>query len=97
MKNLLTYKCTVGILKHIVVQVLHQIHNDNCLTHSQLYGIVAVIPKAEKDQLHIKNWRPLTLLHTLYKLESAVLASRHKFVLSRILGSNQKSYVPKDI
>ena len=42
----------------------------------------------------MSNWRPLTLLNTLYKLISSILAERLKNVLNRILGPHQKAYIP---
>ena len=56
--------------------------------------IVHIIPKGQKDQRHLANWRPLTLLNTLYKLISSILAERLKKVLNRILGPHQKAYIP---
>ena len=56
------YKINWNILKQLVIQIIHKIPTDNCHPQSQLYGIITVIPKAEKDFLHIKYWRPLTLL-----------------------------------
>ena len=57
------------VLKILVCKVILQI---------QKVWVTAIIPKADKDLLHIKNWRPLTLLHTLYKLISSVLAQAWK-------------------
>ena len=67
----------LSILKHIVLQVVHQIHIDKFHPHLQWYGIVANIPKAEKELLHIENLRPLTLLNTLYKLKTNQQKNKH--------------------
>lgn len=83
------YKVNWGILKHLILHVVHKIQIDKCLPQSQLYGIIDVIPKAKKDLLHIKNLRPPTLLNSLYKLFSAVLASRLKFVLAKVLSISE--------
>ena len=53
-----------------------------------------IIPKEQKDQRHLSNWRPLTRLNTLYKLISSILAERLNKVLNRILGPHQKAYIP---
>ena len=44
----------------------------------------------------MNNWRPLTLLNTLYKLISSILAECIKKVLNRILGPHQKAYIPDE-
>ncbi len=64
------------------------------LPDSLRFGIVNFIPKGSKDQRHLANWRPLTLLNTLYKLISSILAERLKKVLNRLLGPHQKAYIP---
>ena len=45
-------------------------------------------------ELHLTNWRPLTLLNTLYKLITSIFAERLKKNLNKILGSHQKAYIP---
>ena len=58
-------------------------------------GRIALISKADKDKRFISNWRPLTLLETLYKLLSSILVTRLKPVLDNLLGHEQKAYVPR--
>ena len=41
----------------------------------------------------MSNWRPLTLLSTLYKLISSILAECLKNVLNRMIGPYQKVYI----
>ena len=53
-----------------------------------------MIPKSDKDQRFITNWRPLTLLETFYKLISATIANRMKQLLNKIIGQHQKAYIP---
>ena len=57
-------------------------------------GVIALIPKGNKDSIYISNWRPLMLLETLSKLLSSTLASRLKPILDKILEDEQKAYVP---
>ena len=40
-----------------------------------------MIPKGQKDKRELGNLRPITLLNTLYKLISAILAKKIKKVL----------------
>ena len=85
------YKMFWKYLKIIVVGAIREVYKNKELPHSQRLGIIALIPKADKDKRYIKNWRPLTLLETFYKLISATLANRIKPVLNTILGRHQKA------
>ena len=81
-------------LKNLVPDTIHSIYDNKALPSSQIYGIVSIIPKAEKDITLIQNWCPLTLLNTLYKFVSSILAFRLKHILTRLLGLHQKVYIP---
>ena len=44
------------------------------LSIDQKHGIISLSPKKGKDPLLLKNWRPITLLNTDYKILAKVLA-----------------------
>ena len=88
------YKMFWKYLKNIVVAAIREVYKNRELPLSQRLGIIALIPKADKDRRYSKNWRPLTLLETFYKLISATLANRLKPVLNTIVGKHQKAYIP---
>jgi len=44
----------------------------------QKRGSITLIPKGQKDKRELGNWRPITLLNTLYKLISSILAKKIK-------------------
>ena len=46
------------------------------LSISQKQGIITCLPKGDKDKQLLKNWRPISLLSTIYKLASACIAER---------------------
>ena len=81
-------------VKVIVLGAIHEIFENKELPLTVRLGIIALIPKVDKDPRFIFNWRPLTLLETLYKLISSTLASRLKPTLDRLFGHEQKAYVP---
>merc|ERR1712016_136154 len=56
-------------------------------------GVITLLPKGIKDKKALKNWRPITLLSTLYKVISGVIASRFRLVLPKIIGLDQKGFV----
>ena len=64
--------------KQIVVGAIREVYGNRELLLSQRLGIIALIPKADKDKRYILNWQPLTLLETFYKIISATLSNRIK-------------------
>ena len=56
-------------------------------------GVVSLVPKGG-DRLNIKNWRPITLLNTDYKLLTKVLTSRLKRVINSLVQPEQTYCVP---
>ena len=62
------YKVFWKFLKTIIVGAINEIYVNGELPIMLRLGIIALIPKGGKDQKFITNWRPLTLLKTLYKL-----------------------------
>ena len=85
---------TGSFSEKIVLGAIHKIFKNKELPLSVRLGIIALIPKGDKDPRFISNGRPLTLLETLYKLLSLTLASRLKPTLESLLGHEQKAYVP---
>ena len=85
------YKVFWCYLKKIVFGAIHEIFKNRELPISVRLGIIALIPKGDKDKGFISNWQPLTILETLYKILSSTLASRLKPTLDRLLGQEQKA------
>ena len=63
------------------------------LTTSQRNGIITLIPKKDKDVSYIKNYRPITLLTTDYKLIAKVLGARLKKVLHGLIHNDQQGFM----
>ena len=55
------------------------------LSPSQRNGVIILLPKNDKDLLQIKNYRPITLLTTDYKILAKCFANRLKRCIYRIL------------
>ena len=67
--------------------------NNDRLSCSKSLGIINIIPKGEKDKRYLSNWRPITLLDTLYKIISGCVAERIKPVLNSLINPDQKGFV----
>ena len=58
-----------------------------------LLGISTCIPKGNKARNRFNNWRPITLLNSLYKFHSGIWANRIKKILPKLIGESQKGFV----
>ena len=63
------------------------------LSISQRQGIIRLIPKKDKNLSYLKNWRPISLLNTDYKIATKALAMRLKKVLPNIINNAQTGYL----
>ena len=80
-------------IKLFVMNALNFGYEMGMLSVTQRLGIVTLIPKGDKDKTFLKNWRPLTLLNSLYKLVSGCIAERIKPRLDSIINGDQKGFV----
>ena len=56
--------------------------------------MITLIEKSGRDKRLIKNWRPISLLNVDGKIISKILADRVKRIISSLISSDQKAYVP---
>ncbi|MCO5557342.1 hypothetical protein L7F22_010905 [Adiantum nelumboides] len=55
-------------------------------------GLIKVIPKGQ-DRLEIRNYRPLTMLNSVYKVMAKALALRIKYVVNQVVHPKQFGFV----
>ena len=60
---------------------------------SQRNGVITVLPKKDRDPHFIKNYRPISLLNTDYKIIAEVMANRLKSVLQQIIHIDQTGFM----
>ena len=77
----------------IVFEAIKFAQQQDVLHKSALKGVVGLTPKKDRDPKMIKNWRPLTMLNTDYKIFARVLALRMKVVPPFIIGDQQTGYM----
>ena len=80
-------------LGHFLFDCISHCYDTNKLTTSQTQGLITCLPKTGKARDLLKNWRPISLLNTSYKLISLCLTNRLKTVLSRIISEEQKGFL----
>ena len=59
---------------------------------SQRQAVITLIDK-EKERTLIKNWRPISLLNTHYKIASKSIANRFKHLLPKLIHHNQTGFI----
>ena len=64
------------------------------LSITQKQGIITCIPKGDKPRQFMKNWRPISLLNTVYKLASSCIAERIRSVLPILISNDQTGFIP---
>ena len=87
------YKAFWQELKPFFMRALKEIAAKGELTTSQKRGIITLLPKPGKDLSSVKNWRPITLLNTDYKIISTAITNRLKTVVSDIIHANQTGFM----
>ena len=80
-------------LGEIMVKSFNTSYEKCLLTNSQRQAVITLLEKPGKDRTLLKNWRPISLLNTDYKIATKALASRLTPVLPTIIHHNQTGYV----
>ena len=76
-----------------VVRALNAGFSKGELSSVQKQGIIVCIPKGDKPREYIKNWRPISLLNTVYKIGSSCVANRIKTFLCKLINEDQTGFV----
>ena len=76
-----------------VVGSLNYGYNVGNLSVTQKQGIITCLPKGDKARHFLKNWRPISLLNTVYKIGSGVIASRIKKFLPILINTDQTGFI----
>lgn len=80
-------------LGYFLLRAINSCFDNENLLESLKRGVITCIPKGNKDKLFLKNWRPISLLNTSYKLASSCIAERLKTVLPKIINEDQTGFI----
>lgn len=78
---------------YYVLRSINAAYVEGEMSISQRRGVITCIPKGNKPKMFLKNWRPISLLSTVYKLASGCIANRVKRVLDILINEDQKGFV----
>ena len=87
------YKIFWPNIGKLVIECFNESYANGSLSTSQKQAVITLIDKPGKDLTLLKNWRPISLLNTDYKIATKVLAMRLQKVLPNIIHHNQTGFV----
>lgn len=62
-------------------------------TQEQQRGVITLIPKKAADRRFVRNWRPITLLNTDYKIVTKAIAARLQSCIKAIVHTDQTGFI----
>lgn len=86
------YKKFWPVFGQIVVDSFNKAYDTGEMSTSQRQAVITLLDKG-KDRTLLKNWRPISLLNTDYKIASKAIAQRLTKYLHKIIHPNQAGYV----
>ncbi len=86
------YKKFWPIFGKLLVNSLNESFRLGELSTSQKQAVITLLDKG-KDRNLLKNWRPISLLNTDYKIATKVLSNRLKSILPKLIHPDQVGYV----
>lgn len=87
------YKHFWHLIGHLVVDSINYGYVTGCLSPEQSCSVITLIPKPGKDPSLLKNYRPISLLNTDYKIGAKAVAARMKLVIDNLIGPNQTAFL----
>ena len=87
------YKSFWDQIQILLLQLMNHYREKGELNKRQISGIITCIPKGGKIRNDLKNWRPITLLNSIYKFYSGILAERIKNLLPKLIHVDQKGFI----
>ena len=81
-------------IKNFVIEVFNEIYEKGQLSNTQRKAVLSLIFKGGDREL-LKNYRPISLTNSDYKIISFILSNRVHKVLHKIISADQTGYIKK--
>uniref|UniRef100_A0A803TXE0 Reverse transcriptase domain-containing protein n=1 Tax=Anolis carolinensis TaxID=28377 RepID=A0A803TXE0_ANOCA len=92
--TMLYYKTFQEILTPPLQQVMNKILVEGKVPATWKEANITLLPKEKADMANVKNYRPISLLNTDYKIFTSILAARLKEVLKDRIKEEQAGFLP---
>ena len=86
------YKCFWSSLDRHFYDALKEIYTNKEMSFSQRLSIITLIHKKDSKSM-LKNYRPLSLTNTDYKIIAFVFARRLQSIIDKLIGYEQSAYI----
>ena len=87
------YKIFYGKIKDFLFDPFTEILEKGELHLSARWGIIALLEKTGRKRLFIKNWRPISLLNTDYKILAKIIAGRLQSAVMEFISETQTGLI----
>ena len=82
-----------GNLADCFINAFNRAYRTGQFSVSQRRGIIKLIPKKDTEPYFVKNWRPITLLNSDYKIAAKTIANRLKSVIPKLIKNDQTGFL----
>ena len=89
------YKMFYRQIKDFLYELYSEILQDRKLHLSARRGVISLLEKIDRDRLEIKNWRPISLLNTDYKILAKITAERLQSAVTEYISDTQTGFNPR--
>ena len=79
-------------MKHDILNFMNEFHENGKLASGITSSFVTLIPKVE-GPVSISEYRPISLIGSMYKILAKVLSNRLRQVISRVIGEAQSAFL----
>ena len=80
------------VIKEDLMKVFHEFHSSRIINRSTNVNFIALVPK-KNQSLKSSDFRPISLVTSLYKIIAKVLSGRMRKVIHETISSSQGAFV----
>jgi len=80
-------------LNTFILRAINEAYDTGIFSTTQRRGVITCLPKPQKDRSLLSNWRPITLLSTVYKMASKCISNRIQTVIDTLIHTDQTGFL----